>query len=69
MHKYYSSSIEAPSHHKFLDSVKILKILQDAVKYNNTITQAYETINRETNYGELFTIILVLICKRGNSST
>jgi hypothetical protein len=54
MHKYYSSSIEAPSHVNFLDSVKILKILQDAVKYNNTITQAYETINRETNYGELF---------------
>ncbi|WP_066356582.1 hypothetical protein [Aliarcobacter skirrowii] len=54
MHKYYSSPIEAPSHVNFLDSVKILKILQDALKYNNTITQAYETINRETNYGELF---------------
>ncbi len=54
MHKYYSSPIEAPSHVNFLESVKILKILQDALKYNNTITQAYETINRETNYGELF---------------
>jgi len=54
MHKYYSSPIEAPSHVNFLDSVKILKILQDALKYNNTITQAYETINREINYGELF---------------
>src|SRR5574344_1079225 len=54
MHKYYSSPIEAPSHVNFVDSVKILKILQDALKYNNTIAQAYETINRETNYGELF---------------
>lgn len=54
MHKYYSSPIEAPSHINFLESVKILKILQDALKYNNTITQAYETINRETDYGELF---------------
>src|SRR5574344_435473 len=54
MHKYYSSPIEAPSHVNFLESVKILKILQEALKYNNTITQAYETINRETNYGELF---------------
>jgi transcriptional regulator with XRE-family HTH domain len=54
MHKYYSSPIEAPSHVNFLESVKILKILQDALKYNNDIKQAYETINRETNYGELF---------------
>lgn len=54
MHKYYSSPVEAPSHVNFLESVKILKILQDAVRYNNSITQAYETINRTTNYGELF---------------
>lgn len=54
MHKYYSSPIEAPSHVNFLESVKILKILQDALKYNNTILQAYETINRTTDYGELF---------------
>ena len=54
MHKYYSSPIEAPSHVNFLESVKIIKILQDALKYNNNIKQAYETINRETNYGELF---------------
>ncbi|RBQ29056.1 hypothetical protein ACNSOS_08505 [Aliarcobacter vitoriensis] len=54
MHKYYSSPIEAPSHVNFLESVKILKILQEALKYNNSIKQAYETINRETNYGELF---------------
>lgn len=54
MHKYYSSPIEAPSHVNFLESVKILKILQEALKYNNTISQAYETINRETDYGELF---------------
>lgn len=54
MHKYYSSPIEAPSHVNFLESVKIIKILQDALKYNNTIVQAYETINRTTDYGELF---------------
>ncbi|WP_320035072.1 hypothetical protein [Halarcobacter sp.] len=54
MHKYYSSPIEAPSHVNFLESVKILKILQDALKYNNSIAQAYETINRTTDYGELF---------------
>jgi len=54
MHKYYSSPIEAPSHVNLLESVKILKILQNALIYNNTINQAYETINRETNYGELF---------------
>ncbi|MCP4969214.1 MAG: hypothetical protein GY932_01315 [Arcobacter sp.] len=54
MHKYYSSPVEAPSHVNFLESVKILKILQDAVRYNNTISQAYETINRTTDYGELF---------------
>ncbi len=54
MHKYYSSPIEAPSHVNFLESVKIIKILQDALKYNNDIKQAYEVINRETNYGELF---------------
>jgi len=54
MHKYYSSPIEAPSHVNFLESVKILKILQDAVRYNNSIIQAYETINRTTDYGELF---------------
>ena len=54
MHKYYSSPIEAPSHVNFLESVKIIKILQDALKYNNDIKQAYEMINRETNYGELF---------------
>ncbi len=54
MHKYYSSPIEAPSHVNFLESVRILKILQDALRYNNDIKQAYETINRETNYGELF---------------
>jgi hypothetical protein len=54
MHKYYSSPIEAPSHVNFLESVKIIKILQDALKYNNDIKQAYETINRMTDYGELF---------------
>ncbi|PLY08036.1 MAG: hypothetical protein C0625_03560 [Arcobacter sp.] len=54
MHKYYSSPIEAPSHVNFLESVKIIKILQDAVMYNNSILQAYETINRTTDYGELF---------------
>ncbi|RXJ82374.1 hypothetical protein [Arcobacter sp. F2176] len=54
MHKYYSSPIEAPSHINFLESVKIIKILQDALKYNNDIKQAYETINRLTDYGELF---------------
>jgi len=54
MHKYYSSPVEAPAHVNFLDSVKIIKILQDAVKYNNNIQQAYETINRMTDYGELF---------------
>ncbi len=54
MHKYYSSPVEAPSHVNFLESVKIIKILQDAIKYNNSILQAYETINRTTDYGELF---------------
>jgi len=54
MHKYYSSPLEAPSHVNFLESVNILKILQESLKYNNTITQAYENINKETNYGELF---------------
>ncbi|QKF83071.1 hypothetical protein [Halarcobacter ebronensis] len=54
MHKYYSSPVEAPSHVNFLESVKIIKILQDAVKYNNTLAQAYEEINRTTDYGELF---------------
>ncbi|AXX93344.1 hypothetical protein CPU12_07835 [Malaciobacter molluscorum LMG 25693] len=54
MHRYYSSPIEAPSHVNFLESVKIIKILQDALKYNNTLAQAYETINRMTDYGELF---------------
>lgn len=54
MHKYYSSPVEAPSHVNFLESVKIIKILQDAVRYNNSILQAYETINRTTDYGELF---------------
>ncbi len=54
MHKYYSSPVEAPSHVNFLESVKIIKILQDSVRYNNTIQQAYETINRTTDYGELF---------------
>lgn len=54
MHKYYSSPVEAPSHVNFLESVKIIKILQDSIKYNNDISQAYETINRKTDYGELF---------------
>jgi hypothetical protein len=54
MHKYYSSPIEAPSHVNFLESVKIIKILQDALKYNNSLIQAYEIINRTTDYGELF---------------
>ncbi len=54
MHKYYSSPVEAPSHVNFLESVKIIKILQDAVRYNNSILQAYEIINRTTDYGELF---------------
>ena len=54
MHKYFSSPIEAPSHVNFLESVKILKILQEAVKYGNNIQQAYETINRSTDYGGLF---------------
>ncbi len=54
MHKYYSSPIEAPSHVNFLESIKIIKILQDALRYNNTLVQAYETINRTTDYGELF---------------
>ncbi len=54
MHKYYSSLSEAPSHINFLDSVKIIKILQEALKYNNNLSQAYETINRNTAYGELF---------------
>ena len=54
MHKYYSSPIEAPSHVNFLESVKIIKILQEALKYGNDIRQAYETINRQTDYGELF---------------
>ncbi|MDC7243210.1 MAG: hypothetical protein PQJ44_04575 [Sphaerochaetaceae bacterium] len=54
MHKYYSSPIEAPSHINFLESVKILEILKDAIRYNNTLVQAYETINRTTDYGGLF---------------
>ncbi|WP_419771398.1 MAG: hypothetical protein ACNI3C_06295 [Candidatus Marinarcus sp.] len=54
MHKYYSSPVEAPSHVNFLESVKIIKILQDALKYNNTLVQTYEIINRQTDYGELF---------------
>ncbi len=54
MHRYYSSPIEAPSHVNFLESVKIIKILQDALKYNNSLAQAYENINRTTDYGELF---------------
>lgn len=54
MHKYYSSPIEAPSHVNFLESIKIIKILQDALRYNNTLVQAYENINKNTNYGELF---------------
>ncbi len=54
MHKYYSSPIEAPSHVNFLESIKIIKILQDALKYNNNLVQTYETINRTTDYGELF---------------
>jgi len=54
MHKHYSSPVQAPSHVNFLDSMKIIKILQEALKYNNDIKQAYETINRTTNYGELF---------------
>ena len=54
MHKYYSSPIEAPHHVNFLESIKIIKILRDAVKYNNNLIQAYEAINRLTNYGELF---------------
>lgn len=54
MHKYYSSPVEAPSHVNFLDSIKIIKVLQEALKYNNDIKQAYETINRVTDYGELF---------------
>ncbi|MCJ8325732.1 MAG: hypothetical protein MJK08_01425 [Campylobacterales bacterium] len=54
MHKYYSSPIEAPSHVNFLESIKIIKILQDALRYNNTLVQAYESINKNTNYGELF---------------
>ena len=54
MHKYYSSPIEAPHHVNFLESIKIIKILQDALKYGNTLIQAYESINRLTNYGELF---------------
>ena len=54
MHKYYSSPIEAPHHVNFLESIKIIKILQDALKYNNNLIQAYESINRLTDYGELF---------------
>ncbi len=54
MHKYYSSLSEAPHHVNFLESPKIIKILQDALKYNNTINQTYETINRNTDYGQLF---------------
>jgi len=54
MHKYYSSPIEAPHHVNFLESIKIIKILRDAVKYNNNLVQAYEAINRLTDYGELF---------------
>lgn len=54
MHKHYSSPVNAPSHVNFLDSVKIIKILQEALKYNNDIKKAYETINRMTDYGELF---------------
>lgn len=54
MHKYYSSPIEAPSHVNFLESVKIIKILEEALKYNNSLTQAYEMINRKTDYGGLF---------------
>jgi len=54
MHKYYSSPVEAPAHVNFLDSVKIIKILQDSLRYNNNIKQTYETINRTTDYGNLF---------------
>ena len=54
MHKYYSSPVEAPSHVNFLESVNIINILKNAVKYNNSILQAYETINRTTDYGGLF---------------
>lgn len=54
MHKYYSSPLEAPSHINFLESVKIIKILTDSLRYNNDIKQAYEIINKQTDYGLLF---------------
>ncbi len=68
MHKYYSSPLEAPSHVNFLESVKIIKILQDALRYNNDIKQAYETINRTTGYGELFYHNLSLDLQKNVSS-
>lgn len=54
IHKYYSSPQIAPKHIDFLQSTKILEILITALKCNNNIKQAYNMINSQTKYGELF---------------
>ncbi len=54
IHKYYSNPKTAPEHINFLDSFFLIKILRDALMYNNSLLQAYQSIAKQSSYAKLF---------------
>jgi hypothetical protein len=52
IHKYFTSSKEAPSHINTYDATIILKILKDTITKDLGLFDAYKKINQNTKYGE-----------------
>ncbi len=52
IHKYFTSSKDAPLHIKPHDATKILRILKDAIKMDLNLFETYHIINDTTEYGE-----------------
>ncbi len=54
IHKHFTYGKEAPVHVNPNDASKILEILQKAIEIDLTLEQAYEQINQQSDYGEIF---------------
>lgn len=54
IHRHFTHGTEAPSHVNPNETTKILAILKNSIIKNETLIQAYNQINKQTNYGGLF---------------
>ena len=54
IHRHFTFGAEAPSHVNPGESTTILRILKECVEQETDLLEAYERINRDTDYGGLF---------------